>query len=117
VRFSYLTDEAITGEGFLLDDISLPEVDYEDDVEDDTDGWRTQGFLITNGYVPQRYLALLVGGDQEQAVEKLPLEKDQTAEWTVPLGSSGGAREVVLVVAGMAPLTGQSAPYELTMSR
>jgi hypothetical protein len=116
VRFSYLTDEAITGEGFLLDDISLVELDYEDSVEAGVDGWGAEGFRITDGHVGQRYLALLIGKGQEETVRRLPLDESQKAEWNVPLGS-GGAREVVLVVAAMAPFTAQSAPYQLTISR
>jgi immune inhibitor A len=116
VRFSYLTDEAITGEGLLLDDISLPELDHEDRVGASTEGWTAQGFLITDGRVPQRYLALLIGGEKEKTVERLPLGEGQLAEWTVPMGS-GEARELVLVVAAMAPLTAQSAPYQLSISR
>jgi hypothetical protein len=116
VRFSYLTDEAITGEGWLLDDISLRALGYETTVEDGTHGWRAQGFLITDGNVPQEYLTLAIGIGPELTVERLPLGQGQSAEWTVPL-SSGQAREFVLVVAGMTPLTAQSAPYELTMTR
>jgi hypothetical protein len=116
VRFSYLTDEAITGEGFLLDDISLPELEYEHGGQAGTEGWSAQGFLITDGRVPQRYITLLIGREGEKTLERLPLGEGQTAEWIVPLGS-GEARELVLVVAAMAPLTAQPAPYQLDIRR
>jgi hypothetical protein len=116
VRFSYVTDEAIVGEGFLLDDISLPELDYEDSVEGGINGWRAEGFLITDGRVPQRYLTLLISRGQEYAVERLPLEGGQKAEWTVPLGSAD-AREFVLVVSAVTPFTARPAPYQLIASR
>jgi hypothetical protein len=117
LRFSYLTDEAITGEGFLLDDIALAELDYEDDVENGTAGWIPHGFLISDGYVAQRYLGLLIGEGEEYTVDRLPLEQDQNGEWTVPLGSSDGTSECILVVAGMAPLTARPAPYTLSIGR
>jgi immune inhibitor A len=116
VRFSYLTDEAITGEGFLLDDISLPELGYEDRAEAGTEGWTAQGFLITDGRVPQRYMALLIGGEQGQTVRRLPLEEGQNAEWTVPLDSEE-AREFMLVVAAIASRTAQPASYQLSIRR
>jgi hypothetical protein len=116
VRFSYLTDEAVTGEGFLLDDISLSALDYEDNVEAGIGGWRAQGFLITDGRVPQRYLAVLIAREGEHRVERLPFEEDQRAEWILPLGS-GEAREFALVVAAMAPFTAQPARYELNITR
>jgi hypothetical protein len=116
VRFSYFTDEAVTGEGLLVDEISIPELDYQDGIDAGVDGWEAQGFLITDGRVPQSYLALLIGKGQGNTVKRLPLEEDQTAEWTVPLGR-GKTREFVLVVAAMAPLTAQPAPYRLSISR
>ena len=116
VRFSYITDEAITGEGLLLDGISLLEGQHNDSMEAGTDGWRAQGFLLTDGRVRQRYLALLIGGEQGQPVERLPFEESQNGEWTVPLGSAE-VHEPVLVVAAMAPLTAQSTRYELDIRR
>ena len=120
VRFAYLTDEAVTGAGFVLDDIAIPEIDYADDVEKGEGGWEPAGFIHSDNLVSQRYLALLIGlgekrGD-EVTVERLPVEEDQTADWTVPLGSEGW-REAVLVLSGLAPLTTHPALYQLTIDK
>ena len=120
MRFAYLTDEAVTGAGFVLDDIAIPEIDYADDVEKGEGGWEPAGFIHSDNFVPQRYLALLIGlgekrGD-EVTVERLPVEEDQTADWTVPLGSEGW-REAVLVLSGLAPLTTHPALYQLTIDK
>jgi immune inhibitor A len=116
VRFAVLTDEAVTGTGFLLDDVAIPEIGYADDVETGEGGWEAAGFVRTDNLVPQRYLALLIGIGDSIAVERLPVEEDQTAEWTVPLGSRGW-REAVLVLSGLAPFTTQPAPYRLTIGQ
>ena len=116
VRFAYLTDEALTGVGFLLDDVAVPEIGYADDVEAETGGWEAAGFIRTDGAVPQRYLALLIGLGDTATVERLPLEEDQAATWSVPLASEGW-REAVLVLSGLAPLTSYPAPYQLTIDR
>ncbi len=120
VRFAYLTDEAITGTGLVLDDIAIPEIGYADDVEMGEGGWEPAGFIRSDNFIPQRYLALLIGlgGDtgDEVTVERLPVEKDQAAEWTVPLGSEGW-REAVLVLSGLAPLTLHPALYQLTIEK
>ena len=39
LRFEYITDAAVNGEGLLLDDISIPEIDYFTDFESDNGGW------------------------------------------------------------------------------
>ncbi len=117
VRFSYLTDATITGEGLLLDDISLPE-DEEDHEqgEVETSRWSAQGFVRTDGLVPQDYVAILISEKQDITIERLPLAEDRSAAWTVPLGS-GGLQEAVLILSAMAPQTRQPAPYQLTISR
>jgi len=117
VRFAYLTDEAVTGAGFVLDDIAIPEIDYGDDVEVGDGGWEAAGFVRSDNFVPQHYLALLIGfGEDRITVERLPVEEDQTAEWTVPLESEGW-HEAVLVLSGLAPLTGQPALYQLMIEK
>jgi immune inhibitor A len=113
VRFAYLTDEAVTETGFLLDDIAIPQIDYTDDAETDG-GWEAAGFIRTNDFVPQRYMVLLIKVGETIAVERLPVGEDQTAEWTVPL-STEQWREAVLVVSGLAPLTTHPAPYQMTI--
>ena len=116
VRFAYLTDEAVVGAGFVLDDVAIPEIGYSDDAETREGGWEAAGFVRTDDFVPQRYLALLIGLGETATIERLPMEKDQTAEWTVGLGSEGW-REAVLVISGLAPITTHPALYEMTISR
>ena len=121
VRFAYLTDEAVTGAGLVLDDVAIPEIGYADDVEAGEGGWEPAGFVRSDNFIPQRYLALLIGlgggpEDEEVTVERLPVEKDQTATWTVPLGSEDW-HEAYLVLSGLAPLTAHPAFYQLVIEK
>ena len=113
VRFAYLTDEAVTGAGFVLDDVTIPEIGYADESEGDG-GWQAAGFVRSDNSVPQRYLALLISLGDEITVERLQVEEDQTADWTAPL-SSENLHEAVLVLSGLAPLTTHPAFYHLTI--
>jgi immune inhibitor A len=116
VRFAYLTDEAVTGMGFALDDISIPKIGYTDDVEGGESGWESAGFVRSDHSIPQRYLALLIGlgeiGSSQVSVERLPVGENNLAEWTAPLGSEGW-REAVIVLSGLTPLASYPAPYQL----
>lgn len=114
VKFAYLTDGADIRAGFVIDDIVIPEIDYADDVESGTNGWKAAGFVRTDNFVPQRYLALLINLHERITVERLLLDAGQVASWTIPL-SGGEGHETVLVVAGMAPSTKHPASYQLTM--
>lgn len=114
VRFSYLTDEAITGAGLFLDDIAIPEIGYADDVESGEGGWEAAGFVRAGSAVPQRYLALLIGLGDSATVERLPIAEDQTAEWSAPLASRGW-RGALLVISGQTPVAGEPARYQLAI--
>jgi hypothetical protein len=118
VRFSYLTDAAVTGEGLLIDDVSVPELDQGQDEQPmgvDTDEWNARGFVLTDGLVPQGYLALLIIQGEDVKVERLPLAEDRSGLWTVPL-SSADAHEAVLIISALAPFTRQPATYHLEIS-
>jgi len=127
LRFAYLTDEAVTGVGLVLDDVAIPQIGYADDVEGGAGGWEPAGFVRSDNRVPQRYLALLIGlregppdenGNENEkvTVERLAVGEDGLAEWTVPLGSEGW-REAVIVLSGMADLTTRPALYRLTVEK
>ena len=116
LRFRYLTDGAITGEGLLLDDVSVPEIGHADDLEANLDEWRAEGFVPIPSSLPQHYLALLIQRGEKTTVERLPLEREQIAEWTVPLASRE-LEEAVLVISNVAPLSAEPAPYQLKISQ
>ncbi len=107
LRFEYVTDETVNGDGWCLDDISIPELDFDDDAESDG-GWTARGFVrVPGNRVPQAYVVRLVRGTGGDAVVE---------ELTLDANNRGVARvrgPAVLVVAPMAPKTGQPAPFVL----
>ena len=60
VQFEYLTDAALHGEGFLLDDLSIKALGYETDFEDSDGGWTAQGFVRIMNLLPQIYRVALL---------------------------------------------------------
>jgi hypothetical protein len=114
LRFSYVTDEYITGEGFLLDDIAIPELGYLDHVESGDGGWRANGFARSDGDVDQRYLAILISPEDPPVAERLPITVDQTGSWLIPLKAKDWS-QAVLVLTGMAPVTTETAAYQLSI--
>jgi immune inhibitor A len=108
VRFEYVTDDAINYPGWAIDDISIPELGYQDDVEGDDDGWLAEGFVQTNNFVPQAYLVQLVTFGSETTVQHLPLGEDQSARWHLPLTD---ADHGVLLISSLANVTTEPAGY------
>ena len=109
LRFEYITDDAVNRPGFVLDDVSIPEIGYSSDLEADGGGWEANGFIRHANVLPQRWLlqSVLFGGDV--TVEKLELEADQSGSWTIPL--SADADRAVIVVSAFAPVTTEWASY------
>lgn len=110
LRFEYITDAAVNGEGFLLDDVRIDAIDYVSDFEADDGGWQAEGFVRIDNTLPQTYrLALITKGDTI-TVTHIPLNADQTAE--IPLSLQPG-EEAVLVVTGTTRFTNALAPYQI----
>ncbi len=109
LRFEYITDPAVNGEGFLVDDVSMSGINYQSDFEADDGGWQAEGFVRIKNVLPQTYrLALILSSDS--SVKMIPLNADQTAE--IPLSLKRG-EQAILVVTGTTPFTRESAPYQI----
>jgi immune inhibitor A len=112
LRFEYITDEAATGEGFQLDDISIPEINYFEDFESGDGGWAGEGFVRIQNVLPQTFrLALITHSSNGTSVDILPVSADQTAQIPVQIGSSG-VQDVVLVVTATTRFTREQAAYQ-----
>ena len=110
IRFEYVTDAALNGEGFLLDDVHVDAINYQSDFEADNGGWEGAGFVRVENVLPQTYrLALVVRGDST-TVTQIPLNPDQTAD--VPLSLKSG-QEALLVVTGTTRFTRLPAAYQI----
>ena len=113
IRFEYITDGAVNGEGLLVDDISIPEIGYSTDFEQDDGGWEAAGFVRIQNALPQIYsLALIRLGNQTE-VELITLPADNRIE--IPISLGGEVDELVLVVSGLTRHTRQKAPYQITI--
>ncbi|NOY99720.1 MAG: hypothetical protein GXP40_11055 [Chloroflexi bacterium] len=112
VRFEYVTDAAVNGEGLLLDDVSIPEIGYQSDFESDDGGWEAAGFVRVQNALPQTFrLALILKGSGGTTVQMIPVSDGQTAE--IPLSLGGDVREATLVVAGTTRFTRELANYSI----
>jgi immune inhibitor A len=110
IRFEYITDAALNGEGFLLDDVHVDAINYQSDFEADDGGWQAEGFVRVENVLPQTYrLALVIQGDTT-TVTQIPLNSDQTAD--IPLSLKSG-EEALLVVTGTTRFTRLPAAYQI----
>lgn len=112
IRFEYVTDAAVNGEGFLLDDVAVPEIGYFDNFENGDGGWHGAGFVRIENALPQTFHLALIRHGNPTSVEYLSLNADDSVE--VPLNFNGDLQEVVLVVTGTTRYTRQPAAYRFS---
>jgi hypothetical protein len=110
IRFDYVTDAAVNGEGFLLDDVRVDAVSYQTDFEADEGGWEAAGFARIENVLPQTYRLSLILKGVTTTVTHIPLSADQTAE--IPLSLQSG-EEAILIVTGTTRFTRLPAAYQI----
>jgi hypothetical protein len=110
IRFEYVTDAALNGEGFLLDDLRIDAINYQEDFEAGSGDWEAAGFVRVENTLPQTYRLTLITKGDTTTVTQIPLNPDQTAE--IPLSLNSG-EEAVLVVTGTTRFTRLPAAYQI----
>jgi hypothetical protein len=109
LRFEYITDEGVNLDGFAIDDISIPELGFSDDAEDDGP-WQAEGFRRLTGPLPQRFVAQVIEIGQTTTVMTVPLDELNSGE--VRLSGFGSTLDkAVIVIAAATDGTRQPAVY------
>ena len=111
VRFEYVTDAAVNGEGMLIDDVRVDAVDYFTDFESDDGGWVAEGFVRVQNALPQTFRLALITEGATTTVEMIEINSDQTAE--IPLSIGGNVDSVTLVVSGTTRFTREVGSYTI----
>jgi hypothetical protein len=109
LRFEYITDDSVNGEGLLLDDVSIPELGYTEDFEDGEGGWEGEGFIRLYNRLPQTYRVVLVQLGPEPSVTEIALDETNRAE--VPVTLNGDSEQSVVIVIATTRHTWRPAPY------
>lgn len=110
LRFEYVTDAAVNGEGLVLDDLAIPEVNYFTDFESNEGGWVGEGFVRIQNILPQTYRLAIIQFGQETTIQKYRLAGDNILE--IPLTLDNNTGKTVLVISGTTPFTRHKTAYQ-----
>jgi hypothetical protein len=115
VRFEYVTDDAVNRPGWTIDDISIPEIGFFDDVESDAGAWQAEGFVRMDNILPQHFLVQVIEIGESVNVRQLPLDETNYGALTINgLGST--IDRAILIVSGLTPITTEPASYEYKLN-
>lgn len=107
LRFECLTDDAINLEGLWLRALEVPEIGWRDEGETD-EGWDARGFARVENRIAARYQVTAVASGDPPRVIPMDVGADGTGQTTV-----SAPQGMTMIVASLAPHTGQAAPYTL----
>ncbi len=110
LQFEYITDAAVNGEGLLLDDVEIPQINYKTDFEADDGGWKASGFVRMQNRLPQTFRLSLVTDDKPRSVQYLQIAPNQSISLPLNLTS-----DVTLVVSGTTRFTRQPGNYTFSI--
>lgn len=115
VRFEYLTDDAYNATGLLVDDISIPELNYRDDAENGDGGWQADGFARIGNHLPQKFAVQIVKFGAQTIVTRLALDANNRAQVALQ-GFGGNVTRVVVAISGLTPVTTETATFTLSVA-
>lgn len=111
IRFEYITDAALNGEGLMVDDIAIPAINYFEDFETGDGGWIADGFARIQNVLPQTFRLALIAHGSETQVQTFVL--DGANQLDIPLDFTV-ADEYTLVVVGSTRFTRTPAAYNFS---
>lgn len=115
LRFQMVTDDAVNKPGLLVDNLRIPEINWQDNVESGDNGWTSEGWIRTDNSVQQGWLVqVLEIGDGTVTVERIPIDANGTGELRIDNMHDLG--EVMMTVSAIAPVTTEKATYSYTIS-
>ncbi len=113
LRFEYVTDDAVNLPGLCIDDISIPELNYLDNVELKED-WQADGFIRIDNILSQTYIVQIIEKSSPPIINQIILNDQQEGEFIFAASNSKGV-DIVLAVSPTTPHTSEKASYKISL--
>ena len=113
IEFEYITDAAVNGEGFFLDDVELEAVGFFDDFEGEEKGWLSEGFVRIDNSIPQIMGITIILSDPAQSIKKFIRSEEEIFTFTVNR-DEGNAPEIAIII-GLTRYTKIPAQYQISV--
>lgn len=115
LRFEMVTDDAVNKPGLLIDNLRIPEINWQDDGEAGEGGWTAEGWILTDNSVKQDWLIqVLEAGGGTLTVERLEVGPDGVGE--LRIDNMAELQDVMMIVSALAPITTEKANYSYSIT-
>lgn len=113
IRFEYVTDGAVHRPGICIDDVEVPQIGLADPVESDGE-WQAEGFVRTDGAIPQEWLVQVVRLDEREAtVSRVPVNEEGTG--VVRMSNFESDEEMAVIVSAVSGSSKLPSSYTVTL--
>jgi len=123
LRFDYVSGSSFRDRGFLMDAVSIPELNLTDPCEEIGD-WQAEGFILSGSVVPVRWIVQVIDiyrWDEPVQLHRMSLDGGQTGQLELELTPLGGLLgdygRGVLAVSALARGTTERLPYHCEITR
>ena len=93
VRFEYVTDDAINHTGWFIDDVRIPAIRYATDFEHGPDGWESEGWLLTDNQLTQRWLLQVLEFEGDALVQMRRMQVDAAGRAQVEITNLSDSKD------------------------
>ena len=116
LRFEYVTDDAVYLDGFVIDDVAIPELGLVDGAEEDG-GWHSEGFMRIENALPQRYIVRVIQEATDGSISVRDMDLDEMSQGQLLVQGFGSRlAHAVVVVSPITRGTHQPARYSLSVA-
>jgi hypothetical protein len=114
LRFSYVTDDAVNEAGWLSDEVRVDAVGYVEQFSADAPGWTSEGWLLTDGLLEQRWMVQVIErtGETPTAVRSLELDDSGAGALEIALDAE---RSALVAISALAEGTTLPALYSYSI--
>jgi hypothetical protein len=114
LRFSYVTDDAVNEAGWLIDEVRVDAVGYVEQFSADAPGWTSEGWLLTDGLLEQRWMVQVIErtGETPTAVRSLELDDSGAGALEIALDAE---RSALVAISALAEGTTLPALYSYSI--
>jgi hypothetical protein len=116
IRFEYVTDAAVTMPGMFIDDVEIPEAGYFNDFENGPGDWVSEGWLLTNNILNQRWLVQAITTTSAGEIAVVVMEVGPDGRGQLRLEGLDPDEDVILAISGLTRGTEEVGEYKFSVS-
>ncbi|RME43498.1 MAG: hypothetical protein D6791_15265, partial [Chloroflexi bacterium] len=117
IRFEYITDTAVTRSGMFIDDVEIPEIGYFNDFESGPGDWVSEGWLLTNNRLRQRWLVQVIEQRDDGTVQVHRMNVAPDGRGQLVLRDVSNNHALVMAISALAPVTVETASYQYLITK